>query len=48
MEDQDEGVECHACGGPLVYLGVLGTLVHFRCRDCGLMQDCPAIDLADD
>ena len=29
------GVECYACDGPGVYLGSLGDLVHFRCRDCG-------------
>jgi len=23
------------CGGILVFLGVLGNLAHYRCRDCG-------------
>lgn len=26
---------CPLCGGPLVYLGPLGNLEHFRCRNCG-------------
>ncbi len=29
---------CCACGGPLVPLGQLGKLMHFRCRNCGLDQ----------
>lgn len=30
--------ECPTCSGPLVYLGALGKMHHFRCRDCG--ADC--------
>jgi hypothetical protein len=29
---------CPLCGGPLVPLGTLGRVEHFRCRDCG--ADC--------
>lgn len=36
-DDEDETpLECSACGGPLVVLGTLGRLEHFRCRNCGL------------
>jgi hypothetical protein len=31
---------CPACYGPLYVLGRLGSLIHFRCRDCG--TDCSA------
>ena len=27
---------CPFCDGDIVLLGVLGHVVHFRCRDCGL------------
>jgi len=27
------------CGGELIPLGVLGTLAHSRCRDCGLQVE---------
>lgn len=29
--------KCKCCGGSLMTLGVLGTLTHVRCRDCGMM-----------
>lgn len=32
----DEVEPCEACGGPLELLGVLGTIAHYRCRNCGL------------
>lgn len=35
-EDQFE--ECPACSGPLNLLGTLGSLAHFRCRNCGMMS----------
>jgi tRNA(Ile2) C34 agmatinyltransferase TiaS len=28
--------ECSTCGGPLVEMGALGNLMHYRCRNCGL------------
>ena len=28
--------ECPACGGPGQFLGTLGTLDHFTCRNCGI------------
>lgn len=31
---------CLMCGGPLVVLGRLGSLLHFRCRNCGCVQGC--------
>lgn len=35
-EEQEEDIlECVACGGPLVFLGTLGSARHFRCRNCG-------------
>ena len=34
--------ECQWCGeGPLVYLGQLGHLSHWRCRACGSTQHIP-------
>lgn len=38
-QNRDEAYEattCPACGGPGVYLGNLGRLAHFRCRNCGM------------
>lgn len=29
---------CACCGGELTYLGALGNLVWFRCRNCGADQ----------
>ena len=29
---------CEACGGSLTLLGALGSVLHLRCRDCGLDQ----------
>ena len=28
-------MRCGYCGGDLVALGPLGSIVHYRCRDCG-------------
>ena len=30
-----EEAECPVCGGPLMALGGLGNMMHYRCRDCG-------------
>ena len=27
---------CPACHGPTIFLGKLGSLDHYRCRDCGI------------
>lgn len=35
--DTGAGV-CEACEGPVQYLGRLGNLEHFRCRNCGMQQ----------
>jgi len=32
----DEPSPCNACGGELTPLGTLGTVNHFRCRNCGI------------
>lgn len=32
---------CCICHGPLILLGTLGTLVHYRCRNCGMDQSKP-------
>lgn len=42
-EDPDESPDptdagCPFCGGPLLVLGSLGNVEHFRCHDCGM--DC--------
>ena len=34
-EDEEAPLACGACGGPLVALGSLGRVAHFRCRNCG-------------
>ena len=31
-----EGEPCSQCGGTLAYLGTLGSLEHYRCRNCGM------------
>jgi hypothetical protein len=28
---------CRMCGGPLMILGLLGSVRHFRCRNCGMV-----------
>lgn len=46
LRDQEEDVDdfdidarpedgCGFCGGPLEHLGTLGSVAHFRCRNCG-------------
>jgi len=35
-EAEPEEVYCPVCNGPGVLLGALGSLVHFRCRNCGM------------
>jgi predicted nucleic acid-binding Zn ribbon protein len=32
----EDGDECSMCGGPLVELGSLGSVTHYRCRNCGM------------
>jgi uncharacterized Zn finger protein len=29
--------QCKLCGGEVVRLGRLGSLIHYRCRNCGMM-----------
>jgi hypothetical protein len=36
-----EGEPCSFCGGDLAYLGTLGTLEHYRCRNCGMEFNTP-------
>jgi hypothetical protein len=31
-----DAASCSVCGGPLMPLGALGTVNHFRCRNCGM------------
>jgi len=33
-------MECECCGGEMMLLGVLGSLSHFRCRNCGMDASC--------
>lgn len=33
---------CELCDGPLVELGSLGRLTHYRCRNCGFDQSVTA------
>jgi len=39
--DIDDGDRCGICDGPLIELGVLGSLKHLRCRNCGMMTMFP-------
>lgn len=32
---------CPCCGGPGLLLGVLGRLLHFCCRNCGMSFNHP-------
>jgi len=34
----EEAMQCKVCGGALTLLGALGSLFHYRCRDCGMEQ----------
>ncbi len=34
-QDFWEGPQCEVCGGPPVWLGQLGKLEHWSCRNCG-------------
>ncbi len=36
MNDLLDNPPCPECGGPGIYLGQLGYLMHFRCRNCGV------------
>ncbi len=31
-------MKCRLCGGLLMFLGRLGLLKHYRCRDCGMQS----------
>lgn len=33
--DEEEPVECPACGGPSGLMGMLGNRRHYNCRNCG-------------
>ena len=37
--DENEPPTCSQCGGPLVELGTLGNLTHYRCRNCGWTEE---------
>jgi len=32
----DLTLHCELCGGELIPLGALGSLMHYRCRNCGM------------
>jgi hypothetical protein len=38
---------CLVCDGPLIYLGRLGDLDHYRCRNCGMEQNI-SVETTDD
>ena len=29
---------CKVCGGPVILMGIMGTLAYYRCRNCGMEQ----------
>lgn len=29
-------LQCPECGGPLSYMGALGSMLYFRCRNCNI------------
>lgn len=39
---------CSMCDGPLMLLGVLGSLAHFRCQNCGWQESKPASEVEED
>ena len=40
---------CEICDGPLLAMGQpLGTLYHFRCRDCGAEHSFPKDDVPEE
>ena len=43
-DDEEIALECQLCGGPLIYLGILGQLIHSRCRNCGMQFSHPVED----
>jgi hypothetical protein len=40
VQAEVETMECECCGGEMMLLGVLGSLSHFRCRNCGMEASC--------
>ena len=36
MSETNESLYCTYCYGDLIPLGTLGTIIHYRCRHCGL------------
>jgi hypothetical protein len=36
MDDALDLPDCPQCGGPPTLLGQLGSLLHLRCRNCGM------------
>jgi hypothetical protein len=48
LEAQD-GVSdpCSLCGGDLEPLGILGCMLHLRCRHCGMMFNRPVAGCGD-
>jgi rubredoxin len=41
IEDIPMEVECPSCHGPGAYMGVLGDMIHYRCRGCGTTFSTP-------
>lgn len=43
-------MQCQMCGGCLSYLGVLGYLTWWVCRDCGMQSftECNKIEVLDE
>lgn len=48
MTQRPRTPKCGACYGQLHYLGRLGRVDHYRCRDCGLTQGIDAPTIPDD
>ncbi len=43
VEPWDLELRCSVCGGELQELGILGSLQHLRCRDCGSDHSSPVV-----
>ena len=39
---------CELCGGTLVPMGALGSLLHFKCQNCGIQVNLPALPSSDE
>jgi len=44
VEGAEENIGCHHCSGQCEYMGTLGNLKHYKCRDCGMTNSKETVD----